>query len=239
LRPVKVAIVEEHHGLRDRIARTLDTRGDIALRGKASNATEAKGVVERLRPHILLLSTTLPELTGIEAIPFFRHETLPTKIIMLMPSSNDELAAEVIRAGARGYILKSTRLSALVKAIKVVHAGEIWAEHHVVARLLDELFNLLGSPKDKTASLTHDLTEKELRVARLVASGLQNREVAHKLSVGEKAVKASLTKIFRKLGVKSRVQLALLFWRKKFLGQGLMSKPKNSPVPAGSEQVLN
>ncbi|MHC4278191.1 MAG: response regulator [Planctomycetota bacterium] len=220
MKPVKVAIVEEHRGLRDRIARTLATKANIALRGQASNATEAKGVVERLRPHVLLLSMTLPELTGIEVIPVFRQEMLATKIITLMPSSNDELAAEVIRAGARGYILKSTHLSALVKAIKVVHAGEIWAEHHVVARLLDELFDLLGSPKDRTASLTHDLTEKELRIARLVASGLRNREVANMLSIGEKAVKANLTKIFRKLGLKSRVQLALLFWRKNLSDRG-------------------
>ena len=208
MKPVKVAIGEEHRGVREHLARLLATRADIALRGQASNAKEVRRVVERLKPHILLLSMTLPELGGIDLLPIIRKRSPNTKVIMYLPFSDDESAATALRGGASGYMLKSAPLSALIKAIKTVHAGEVWAEKHIVRKLLDELSGLFESQQRRTVSLAN-LTEKELWIARLVASGLRNSDIAKMLSIGEKAVKARLTKIFRKLGLKSRVQLAL------------------------------
>ncbi len=210
MKPIKVAIAEEHRGLRERLARIFAKRADIALRGQAANGKEASFVVERLKPHILLLSMTLPELGGIGVLPLIHKVSPNTKVIMFLASSDDESAAGAIRTGARGYILKSAPVSALVKAIKVVHAGEVWAEYHLVGELLDQLSSLVQSQHSGILSLRDSLTEKELRIARLVTSGLRNSEIANMLSIGEKAVKANLTKIFRKLGLKSRVELVRL-----------------------------
>ena len=213
MKRLSVAIAEEQDGLRQRLAKLLATRADIALRCQASNGKEARRVVKRVKPHILLLSMTLPEVGGIEILPIIRQESPTTKVIMFLPFSDDESAAAAIRGGARGYFLKNAFLSPLVKAIKAVHAGEVWAEKNIVTKLLTELSSLFESQRSASASLSLSLTAKELWVASLVAVGLPNSDIGRMLSIGEKAVKAHLTKIFRKLGVSNRVQLAHLCWR--------------------------
>lgn len=209
MKTIRVAIAEEDGRLRRRLARILTAPTGLALSGQASNGKEAGRVVERLKPDILLLSMTLPDLGGIEAIPSIRKKGLATKLVVLMRYADDASAAAVIRGGARGYMMKSAPASAVVRAIKAVHAGEVWAEEHIVTKLLDELSSLFESEQRRTMPITRKLTEKEMWVARLVALGLRNTDIARTLAIGEKTVKAHLTRIFRKLGLKSRVQLAL------------------------------
>ena len=130
------------------------------------------------------------------------------RTIVVAEHDDDALAVRVLKAGASGFCPRNTPAALLRKAVQLVDAGEIWIGRRIMLRLIEELAALHGAARPD-AGTGGELTGRETAVARLVARGAGNKEIAHALSISVKTVKTHLTNIFRKLGVSSRLQLGL------------------------------
>ena len=133
-------------------------------------------------------------------------DTLPTRVIVLTAAGDDRDLVRAMRLGARGIVLKESAIDLLVKSIHRVHAGEIWLDGHMTAKVIS-VFS--ATPKSGARSEKPLLSDREMEVVQLVAQGFQNKEISKKLFISEQTVKNHLHNIFDKLGVSDRLELAL------------------------------
>lgn len=132
-----------------------------------------------------------------------------TRVLVMASRFEEELILRALRLGARGYLLKTAALPDLVKAIRAVAAGEIWADSWTVARLFDEFSHLLERQNAGRRRSESTLTSRESEITRLIGEGLSNKEIGNRLFISEKTVKTHLTSIFRKTKLRGRYELAL------------------------------
>lgn len=208
---IRVVIADDHTMFREGIRALLASEGDLEIVGEAADAAQAEKLVERLKPDILLLDTSL--LRGPRVLLPIRAKSPTTEILVLTEGPPGDEFLEYIRVGAKGAIPKGETVGTLAKALRTVAAGEIWATRKIMARVLQDLSVLASRVERPQAALVSRLTQRELRIAELVAEGQNNREIAHKLSLSEKTVKNHLTNIFQKLGCRNRSQLTALLLR--------------------------
>ena len=150
----------------------------------------------------------------LEALQTIRRKSPQTQILVLTEGPPEEGLVGYIRAGAKGAISKSETGATLAKALRTVAAGESWAGRKVVARVIEELAAIASRVERPQGGLLRGLTVRELRIAELVTQGRNNREIAEQLRLSEKTVKNHLTRIFQKLGFRSRTQLAAYLLRR-------------------------
>jgi len=150
----------------------------------------------------------MPEMDGLDVLPQIREHNSSTKVLILTGYFDQELVFRSLWEGAKGYLQKSVSSAELLKAIRAVHAGEAWIERGVMGHLLEELPRQENrvSKRGQSAQL---LSQREAEIARFVAAGLSNKEVADRLFISEKTVKSHLVSIFKKLHLRHRLQLAL------------------------------
>jgi DNA-binding NarL/FixJ family response regulator len=166
-----------------------------------------------LAPGILLLDLTLCRLGGLASVAAVQRLSPPTKIVLLTTAPNDTEGIAALKAGARGYCHKAIAPSLLKTALQTVQKGGIWVGRMLVPRLLEELASL--TERQQKVSLAgrdnrlERLTRRELEVARLIGIGASNKEIATRLKISDRTVKAHITTIFRKLGFSDRLRLAL------------------------------
>jgi DNA-binding NarL/FixJ family response regulator len=209
-----IRVVIAHHWalLREGLLDFL-TEGDHAqIAAEACDAREALAAAEATHPDVLLLDVALVNGTD-NVIANVRQVSPRTKILLLGAEAGDEALQHALRQGARGYLAKSAGMGATLKAIRAVHAGEAWVERAEMGRLLDRL---AATADARTAGPGHAnnagedvLSKRERDVANLAATGLRNKEIALRLGIREKTVKAHLVSIFRKLQLRRRLQLAV------------------------------
>lgn len=190
-RPIRLLAVDDHPVLRDGIAVLVDTQDDMLLVGEASDGAEAVRMFAALRPDIALMDLQMPGMDGIEAIIAIRRATPAARIIVLTTYDGDAQAGRALKAGAVGYLLKSSLRRELLETIRAVHAGR----RHVPVEIAQEI--ALHSGEEA-------LSAREITVLELVAEGLANKEVAWRLGLAEDTIKAHLKNIFGKLGVADR-----------------------------------
>jgi DNA-binding NarL/FixJ family response regulator len=162
---------------------------------------------------LLLLDLKLPGLGGIGDVARLRRLRPSTRIMILTSRSDEREGVEALRAGAWGYSERDIAPGLLKKAVDVIQSGEIWIGRRLVPALLEELRALSERPpatRVESGAGLERVSAREREIAQLVGAGANNREVATKLGITERTVKAHLTAIFRKLGISSRLQLALV-----------------------------
>ncbi len=187
----------------------LASEHDIRVVGEAENGLQALSMAETLKPDVLLLDIRMPEADGLQVLPGLLERSPKTKVLILTGFLDYEFIATALQGGARGYLMKTSKLGELVRAIRAVHAGEIWAERKVLTELLEGLLrrvNHLTRPRSETREA---LTEREHDVVQWVIQGMTNKEIATKLNISDKTVKTHLSNIFRKLNVSGRLELLL------------------------------
>ncbi len=163
------------------------------------------------RPSVIVLDLTLSSATPAASIAAIRRASSATRIIAMTAEPSDREALDMLRAGVRGYCHADIDPALVAKAIEVVQKGEIWATRNLVARLVEELSVRAASRNGAgPAQELGQLTPREREIALLVGSGAANKEIASRIGVTERTVKAHLTAVFRKLGVSDRLRLALL-----------------------------
>lgn len=204
---IRIVLVDDHPLFREGVAYTLAAQADMTVVAQGENGAEAARLVETCAPDVLLLDLNIPG-GGIEAARAIAAAHPSTRIIMLTASVDEDDLAAAMAAGARGYILKGVAARELVSIVRRVHGGEGYVAPALAASLLSGRGRRPPAtpPPDPLAALT----ERERQILDLVAAGLSNKEVAAQLHLSEKTVKHYMTIIMEKLGVRNRVEAALV-----------------------------
>jgi NarL family two-component system response regulator LiaR len=201
---IRVLVVDDHAVVRKGIRAMLEIVTDIEVAGEAANGREAVNAAQELRPDVILMDLVMPEMDGIEAIRAIRSLQPEGRVLVLTTFAGEDKIFPAIKAGALGYHLKDSSPQELVQAIRQVHRGES-SLHPMVAR---KVLHELSGPSERPPTLD-PLTPREVEVLRLVAQGLDNREIAKKLVISEATARTHISHILSKLHLASRTQAAL------------------------------
>lgn len=188
---IRILSVDDHPLFREGIGAILNYQPDMSLAGVASNGIEAIEAFRALQPDVTLMDLRLPDLNGLDVLIAIRSEFREARIIVLTTFEHDAEIQRALRAGARGYLLKSMPSRQMVETIRQVHAGRKSVPAEIAARLAEHLGD-------------EGLSEREIEVLRHVAAGNRNREIAEKLYIVEETVKVHLKHIMTKLRVSDR-----------------------------------
>lgn len=207
--PIRVVIADDDPLVRMILRKVLRLQPNIELVGEAVDGTEALKLVAELKADILLLDLLMPRLPGIEALRHLRPLAVPVSTILLCASIDKRQIVEAVQLGARGVLLKES-VSVLPICIEAVMNGYYWITDRKIKDIAEIMHELLGP--DKAEPETPDrykLTKRELHITALVTAGNTNREIGHLLSISEETVKRHLANVFDKVGVSSRLELAM------------------------------
>lgn len=194
---IRILVVDDHPIVRQGVAGLVDGQPDMSIVGQASNGREAIQQFRAHRPDIVLMDLQMPEMNGLDALMAIRDEAPDARIIVLTTYAGDAQVLRAIKAGARGYLLKSALHRELLETIRAVHAGK-------KSLSADASYELAEHATDDA------LTPAEVRVLRLIAEGNANKEIAEQLSVSEETVKGQVRNILSKLGAKDRTHAAMI-----------------------------
>jgi DNA-binding NarL/FixJ family response regulator len=198
---IRILIVDDHLVLREGVTSILGTEADIELVGAAADGKEAIEAFRNLRPDVTLLDLQMPVMGGLEALVEIRSHAPNARVIVLTTYEGDAQAVRALKAGASGYLLKSSLRKELIDAIRAVHGGR----RYVLAEIAQEI---------AIHSAEEALSDREIAVLQLVAAGKPNKIIAGELSLSEDTVKSHLRNIFSKLGVDDRTQAVTVSLRR-------------------------
>ena len=204
---VRVLVVDDHPLFRQGVLFTLGRQPDLMIVGEGENGRQAVEMAERLKPDVLLLDITMPEMDGLQAAAEVKRVSPQTNIVMLTASEEGDDLMAAMKAGAQGYVVKGAGAGEIVQAVMAVSRGEAYITPKMAGNLLREMTH---KPSNDPLA---ELTERERQVLELVARGMSNKEVGAELGLAEKTVKHYLTAVLQKLHVRSRVEAALLAQR--------------------------
>ena len=196
---IRVVVADDHAVVRSGLEQLLSTAADIELVGTAGNGGEAAEVVGRERPDVVLMDLSMPEVDGVEATRRIIAADPDALVVVLTSFADDRHISEALHAGAIGYVLKHAEPDDLLGAIRAAAAGDAPLDPKA-ARVL------LNSRKVRS---DQQLSAREEEVLRLVMAGLANKQIARRLDIAERTVKAHLTNIFARIEVTDRTQAAL------------------------------
>jgi len=202
--PIRLLIADDHTLVRQGLRQLCEGLGGFTVVAEAENGAQAVALARTARPDVILMDIVMPDLDGVRAIRHILRETPASRVIALTMYRQEAYMLDAIRAGARGYLLKTVDAGELITAIEAVHRGEYLIDPIIAARVLSELH--LPVPQ---APPVEALTESEMAVLRLVAQGVDNQDIARALDYSVYTVANRLRTIYQKLHVANRTQAAL------------------------------
>jgi DNA-binding NarL/FixJ family response regulator len=202
--PIRLLVADDHPVVRDGLIAILGTQADFAVVGAAATGIEVVQQVAVLEPDVILLDLAMPELDGVAAIRQVRATHPAVGIVVFTAFDTDERILDAVRAGAQGYLLKGAPREEIFNAIRVVHGGGSLLQPLVASRLLQQV------RQAPAAGHPPRLTPREHDVLRLLAQGLQNKEIAASLAIRERTVKFHVSTLLDKLGAGNRTEAVAL-----------------------------
>jgi two-component system nitrate/nitrite response regulator NarL len=217
--PVRVLVVDDHTLFRRGLIALLARDSAITVVGDAADAGEALRRAQELKPDVILLDNHLPGVNGVDALPALRDAAPGVRIVMLTVSEDEQDLAAALRAGASGYLLKTSEGDALVHAIAQVMRGEAVIAPEMTGKLVTAYRDASSPQGGREASVAAAtpastplarLSPREHEILRSIARGASNKEIARELGIAETTVKIHVQHVLRKLDVASRVQAAVI-----------------------------
>ena len=194
---IRILSADDHPLLRSGIGALIATQPDMQLIAEAATGTEAVHLHREVNPDVTLMDLQMPDMSGLDAIIAIKSEAPAARIIVLTTYSGDVLAQRALKAGAQAYVLKSLVRTEILSTIRIVHAGERQVQADVAAEMAKH-----------TADAS--LTNREVQVLQLVASGCANKEISARLDVNEETTKSHIKNILAKLGARDRTHAVSL-----------------------------
>jgi DNA-binding NarL/FixJ family response regulator len=208
--PIRLVIADDHPIFRDGLRRLLEAEPDMKVIGEAKDGAEAVKLARHLKPDIMLLDLAMPKHPGLEALRELSDGgTNAVRVILLTAAAEKNQIVEALQLGARGVVLKDSATQLLLKAIHTVMAGEYWVGRESVSNLVQYLRNQIQASAEASKQKKFGLTPRELEIISAVVAGFVNKEIAEYFKISEDTVKHHLSNIFDKLGVSTRLELAL------------------------------
>ncbi|MCO5203443.1 MAG: response regulator transcription factor [Anaerolineae bacterium] len=206
---IQLLLVDDQSLFREGLRTLLSVWPDLAVVGEASNGEEAIEQAQLLRPDVVLMDLRMPVLDGVAATQRIRQTVPTSQVIILTTFDDDEYVFEGLRAGAVGYLLKDVSSTKLVEAIRSAARGETFLQPSVAAKVVAEFTRLSQSAETRPQPLVEPLSNREMEILEILATGASNKEIAAQLFIAEGTVKNHVTNILGKLGVRDRTQAAL------------------------------
>ena len=202
---IRVLLADDHRMLREGLRRSLTEEGfDIV--GEAENGEQAVRMAAELRPDVVLMDVSMPEMDGVEATLAIRGSETDVQVIMLTMHADKEVLADAIRAGASGYLVKDCSTEEVAEAVRMAVQGDTALSPQLAATMLDEVRRL---DVPDTSEEDRVVTKREEEVLQLIADGCSTPEVAEQLYISQKTVKNHLASIYQKLDARDRTQAVL------------------------------
>jgi two-component system nitrate/nitrite response regulator NarL len=205
--PIRVVLVDDHTLFRMGLAELLEQRGSIKVVGVTGNADEARRLLREEQPDVLIMDLHMPPLDGLTLFRQLRQEGFTTPTLMLTVSNAEEDLSNVLRAGARGYLLKDMEPDDVVDAILRASRGETVVAPAMTMKLVKLLQN--DQPASSSASMLDSLTQREREILTHLAQGESNKVIARALDISHDTVKLHVRHILAKLNLSSRVEAAV------------------------------
>lgn len=209
--PIRIVIADDHPIFRDGLRRLLEAEPGLKVIGEACDGAEAVKLARQLKPDIMLLDLAMPRHPGLEALRDLGSNTAASmvRVILLTAAAEKNQIVEALQLGARGVVLKDSATQLLLKSIYTVMSGEYWVGRESVSNLVQYLRTLVQSSGEEQRQKKFGLTPRELEIVSAVVAGYSNKEIAEYFKISEDTVKHHLSNIFDKLGVSTRLELAL------------------------------
>ncbi|MGB7553367.1 MAG: response regulator transcription factor [Candidatus Korobacteraceae bacterium] len=205
---VRIVIADDHTIFRDGLRRLLEAEPELEVAGEAADGADAISQTRQLSPDILLLDLAMPRVPGMDVLRELSStdDDIKTKIIVLTAAVERIQIVQALHMGARGVVMKEAATQLLMKAIRTVMAGQYWIGREAVGDIVDFMRT---NPSGEKAPRNFGLTKREMDILTTIVAGLSNKEIARRFALSEDTVKHHLTNIFDKVGVASRLELAL------------------------------
>ncbi len=210
---VRVYLIDDHPVLRDSLARALDAEPGMTVVGQASTAAEALREIPMLEADVAIVDLNLPDRDGIELLAALRTQVPRAKLLVLSGYDDEYRVIEALRAGARGYLVKTSEVAEVIDGIQRVALGE----SPLSPRIAGAVVRGMRKPTAEGSGGLDTLTNRERQVLQLLATGMSTRETASRLTISPKTVESHRSRIYKKLGCKSAVELTRIAVRMRLI----------------------
>jgi DNA-binding NarL/FixJ family response regulator len=202
--PLRILIADDHQAIRQGVRAFLENREGWQIVGEASNGREALRLARETSPHIAIVDYSLPQMNGLELTRALKRELPRTEIVIYTMHDEESILTEVLRAGARGYVLKSDPSAHLVSAIEALARGKPYFSAEISEALLDHFVDPRQGNNGSTV-----LTAREREIVQLIAEGNINKQIAHILAISLKTVESHRAATMHKLKLRTTAELVL------------------------------
>lgn len=201
---LRILIVEDHLTVREGVKLLVNAQTDMEVVGEASDGELAIVEVEKLKPDVVLMDISMPNLNGLKATKKLRRIDPHIKILTLTRHTDDGYLQQLLSAGSSGYVLKQSAPTELINAIRTVASGNAYLDPSLTRKVMGGYVNRSASLRGETKG---DLTERENEVLRMIALGYSNKEIGVRLELSVKTIEAHKANAMQKLGISSRIDI--------------------------------
>jgi two-component system nitrate/nitrite response regulator NarL len=211
--PIRILLVDDHTILRSGLRLLIGSNPRMLVIGEADNREETVLLTAREKPDVIVLDLVLGEENSLDFLTELLSISNHTRVIVLTGARDPLIHERAVALGAKGLVIKDESPEVLLKAIERVHAGEVWLERSMIARVLGRLSGGEVAPTDSAIENIVTLSEREREIISLISEGLTNKAIAKRLNLSESTIHNHLTSIFNKLEVANRLELVIFAYR--------------------------